>query len=353
MEHNNQTPQQTIQRPLSVVAAISIVALLLYLLRHTAIVLFIAFAGVLAGVFLDGAARILSTRTPLHRRAALVIVIALLLLLIGLPAWLLGPRVAEQIVELARRAPRALESIRGYLLRDEWGRTVLESLPDGINALSAGFVSGVTNVIQRVIEGTASAAVMLVLGLFLAFSPEQYMNGALLCFPPRHRDALRDGMRGAARSLRRWLLARFMSMAVVGILTGVGLAITGMPLALTLGVIAGALSFIPYLGPLLSVLPGMAIALESDPALLPWAMLVYAVVQVLESNFITPLIEQETTSVPAALLITMQVLLTMLAGALGILLAAPLTVAAMVFVQLLYVRRILGDDIPVMGQRRH
>jgi predicted PurR-regulated permease PerM len=159
-------------------------------------------------------------------------------------------------------------------------------------------------------------------------------------------------MRGAACSLRRWLLARFMSMTVVGILTGVGLAITGMPLALTLGVIAGALSFIPYLGPLLSVIPGVVIALESDPALLPWAVGVYAIVQVLESNFITPLIEQETTSVPAALLITVQVLLTMLAGSLGILLAAPLTVTAMVFVQLLYVRRMLGDDIPVMGERR-
>jgi predicted PurR-regulated permease PerM len=138
----------------------------------------------------------------------------------------------------------------------------------------------------------------------------------------------------------------------VGVLTGVGLAIARVPLALTLGLIAGALSFIPYLGPLLSVIPGVMVALGSDPSKVPWVVVVYVVVQFLESNFITPLIEQETTSVPAALLIVVQVLLTLLVGGMGIVLAAPLTVAASVFVQMLYVRRVLKDPMRVMGDPR-
>jgi predicted PurR-regulated permease PerM len=347
------TEERTLSlRSPAVLAGVAVTFLLLYLLRYTAVVVLTAFAGVLVGVLLEGAARFIYGYTPVRRKWALLIVIAVILLLIGFPAWFIGPRIASQAIEFADRVPQALERIRAYLSRREWGQRVLETLPDQIRWLGTGFISGVTELLWKVAGALTTGIVMGVLGLFLAFEPARYTRGLLHLIPVRYRDTLRAVLAASAGALRRWLLARFLSMLVVGLLTGIGLAIARVPLALTLGLIAGSLSFVPYLGPLLSVVPGIMVALGSDPSKVIWVLVVYVVVQFLESNFITPLIEQETTSVPAALLIVVQVLLTLLLGGLGILLAAPLTVTATVFVQMLYVRRILGDPMRVMGEPR-
>ncbi|MBD3315047.1 MAG: AI-2E family transporter [Chitinivibrionales bacterium] len=337
-------------RSLAVLAGVAIAFLALYLLRYAARVLLTAFAGVLVAVLLEGVARLLYRYTPIKRLWALVIVIAVLLALIGLSLWFVGPRIANQAIEFADRLPQAFDRIRTYLGQQDWGRRILETLPDQIGALSGEFISGVTDMVTRVATALTTALVMGVIGLFMAFNPMPYLRGLLHLIPQGNRETMQSVMYAAARALRRWLLARFLSMVVVGVLTGIGLAIVHVPLALTLGLIAGMLSFVPYLGPLLSVFPGIMVAFASDPTVLPWVIAVYIIVQLLESNFITPLIEQETTSVPAALLILVQVLLTLLIGAWGILLAAPLTVAATVFIQMLYVRAVLGDAIPVMGE---
>lgn len=57
------------------------------------------------------------------------------------------------------------------------------------------------------------------------------------------------------QTLRWWLLGRWVSMAVVGLLTAVGLWVLGVPLALTFGLLAAVLTFVPYLGPILSAIP--------------------------------------------------------------------------------------------------
>ncbi|MBD3243858.1 MAG: AI-2E family transporter, partial [Chitinivibrionales bacterium] len=250
--------------------------------------------------------------------------------------------------------PEALEQIRDFLSSYDWGRRLLEAVPEQLMMFGAdgGLVGQLTGAASWLVGLATTSIVVLVVGLLTAYRPDFYRRGLLLLVPPGRRGRAGYVLNTVSRALRLWLLARFLSMVVVGVLTGIGLLIAGVPLALTLGLIAGILSFIPYLGPILSVVPALLITLGAAPGKAPWVLLVYVVVQLVESNLITPLIEQETTSVPAALLIVLQVQFATLAGVLGVFLAAPLTVTATALVQLLYVQDMLHERIHAAGESR-
>jgi predicted PurR-regulated permease PerM len=132
-----------------------------------------------------------------------------------------------------------------------------------------------------------------------------------------------------------WLLGRLLSMAVVGVATGLGLWLLGMPMVLSLALLAALLVFIPNLGPILSAIPALLVSL---PEGMFWSVLaLYLLVQAVESNVITPLVDRESVKLPPALLLSAQIIMGLIAGVLGLILAAPLTVLAMVVIKRLYV----------------
>ncbi len=343
-----------IATPLRALFVLGAVALLLYLLRYVAMVLLTAFAGVLLAVLLDAGVRAAEQRLSMRRSWALTIEVLLILGILAVAAWSGGPQLVNQALDLIERLPEALEQIRSYLSSFDWGRRLLQAIPEQLMMFGAdgGLLGQITGAASWAVGFATTTIVIVVVGLLTAYRPGFYRAGLLLLVPPGRRGRAGYVLDTVGRALRLWLLARFLSMLVVGVLTGVGLLIAGVPLALTLGLIAGLLSFIPYLGPILSVVPALLITLGAAPGKAPWVVLVYVVVQLVESNLITPLIEQETTSVPAPLLIVLQVLFASLAGLLGVFLAAPLTVTATALVQLLYVQDILHERIQASGESR-
>jgi predicted PurR-regulated permease PerM len=138
-------------------------------------------------------------------------------------------------------------------------------------------------------------------------------------------------------------------MVLIGGLTALGLALIGVPLAITLGLVAGALNFVPYVGPLLSFVPAALIALLQGPHVVVWVLVLYVLVQVVESYLVTPLVQQRAVHLPPALIITAQVVLGLVFGGVGLLVATPLTAAAVIVVQLVYVEDALHEDAHVRG----
>jgi predicted PurR-regulated permease PerM len=127
------------------------------------------------------------------------------------------------------------------------------------------------------------------------------------------------------------------------LIIGLGLWLLKVPLPLALAILAGLLEFIPYLGPILSAVPAVLFALTESSTLAFYVVLFYAGVQALEGYLLGPLIEQKTVHLPPALTVLSQVVLGVLVGALGIVLASPLMAAALVAVDMLYVQGVLGD----------
>jgi predicted PurR-regulated permease PerM len=132
-------------------------------------------------------------------------------------------------------------------------------------------------------------------------------------------------------------------MMTIGVLTTLGLWVLGIDLALVLGVLAALLSFIPNIGPLIALIPAALIGLFGGPDMLLYVIALYAGIQMVESYVLTPVLQQSMVDLPPARTLGMQVVLGVLAGALGLILAAPLTAVAMVVVSMWYVQDVLGD----------
>jgi predicted PurR-regulated permease PerM len=118
-------------------------------------------------------------------------------------------------------------------------------------------------------------------------------------------------------------------MVVVGTVTWLGLMALGVPLAATLGVVSGLLNFVPYVGPIAAGIPAVALALMDGirPAL--YVVALFVGLQTLEGYVLTPLVDRRTVSLPPALTLSAQLLLGVLLGAAGVVLASPILVCVL------------------------
>jgi predicted PurR-regulated permease PerM len=153
----------------------------------------------------------------------------------------------------------------------------------------------------------------------------------------------------SGHALRLWLFGQIVAMVIVGVLTGAGLSLIGVPSALALGLLVGLAEFVPFLGPIFAAIPALLIAFNqgSQAALLTLAL--FVIVQQIEGYVVTPLVQQKVATLPAAVTLFAIVAAGVLFGIAGVVLAAPLTVVVYVLIKQLYVREALHTATPVPG----
>ena len=349
----NRDTSDFLRRALIVLVLAMLAAILFTVVRALFGVLLIIFGGVLLAVLIDGVARWLHRHTPLSRRVGVGVTLAFVIALIALALWQLGPRIAEQAQALSERLPRMFEEGKTWLRQYEWGTAIANQMPGSVSEAMPDEVpiGAVRTVFSTLFGALPNVFIILFVGIYVSLSPLLYVNGILRLVPKDHRPRANEVASALGTGLRMWLLGRIASMTIVGVLTAVGLMVFGIPLALTLGLIAALLSFVPYIGPILAFVPALAVALSEGSQAMIAVVGVYAAVQFAESYLITPLIQKRTVSMPPALLITSQVVLGVLAGTVGVAVATPLVLMVIILVQMLYVQDVLEDDVTVMGEQ--
>lgn len=333
---------------LGTVVFVALAALVLYVGR--VLVLF-TFAGAIGAVLLSGAAQWVAGRTGLPRGVALGLTVFALLVLGVAFWWVIGPQVVTQAVELEERIPDGIAEVEAWLAQYPWGQLVLNEVPAPSDVLSGdgGVVHRITGAFATVADILVNLLVVLTVAVYGAASPDLYVRNGLKLLP-RERQARGEEVLGAlAQALRAWFLGQLIAMTFVGVVTAVGLFLLRVPLALSLGLLAGLLEFIPYLGPFLTAVPVMLVALLEGPQTVLYVGLFLIALQQVESYVVTPMAQRYAVSMPPALLIVGQVLFGLLFGFIGLVLAAPALVCVVVLVQMLYVEDVLGREAEVLG----
>jgi len=331
-----------------VVATVVSVVLLLLLLWQLVQVLLAVFAGLLFAIFLRGVARPLRSRFQLRDGLSVTLVLVGIFGLFGGLWALIAPSVGPQIDEMAARLPGATERAIETIQAQPWGPWIIEQTPspeqlvDRAADLSANFFGA----FSTAIGGIASTVFALVLGVYLAINPGLYRQGIVLMVPKGRRARAEEVVQAVTVNLWQWLLGQFIMMVMVGALTGVGLAIAGVPLAGGLALIAGLFEFVPIVGPLAAAVPGLLIAFTLGPLMALYALVVYVVVQQLESNVMVPVIMKKMVSLPPALTLSATVIFGVLFGLPGVILATPLALVGVILVRMIYVNDVLGDNVP-------
>ncbi len=339
------------RRVLVVVGLAALAVVVLYLLLMVAQVLLVVFAGVLVAVFLSGVSWYLSERLPISRGVALALIVLVLVGgAVGL-AVVAGPPLAGQVVELTERLPEAFGRLQAALRENPWRAALTQDLDlSEVLPAPSDVLGGVTAAFSTALGAVTYLLIVLVIGIYGAATPRAYVDSVLRLVPPARRRRARQVMHALGRALGWWLVGRAIMMAIVGVLTTAGLWVAGIPSPPALGLIAALLSFVPYVGPVLSAIPALMVAALIGLTQVLYVLGVYGAVQLLESYLITPLVQERTVFILPAALITAEVLMGVLAGALGVLMATPLAVAVIVLVQTLYVESVLGESVKILGE---
>ncbi len=347
-------PLSEFARRAAIVAGIALLTgglgVFLWLVGRSALVLF---AAILLAVMLDGLARVLVRHARMPRWAALgTVIVVIVAILVGI--FLFGGlRITSQAPALQRDMEHAIARIGQQLKAAGLDVGALASQP------MAGKFPGVSGLFGSLhIGGYVSASVdmiidfviLVVAGVYFAATPRFYVNTVVMLAPKHRRARLRTVGNEIAHALRRWLIGRFAAMLAVGILTWIGLALLHVELAALLAVIACLLTFVPYLGVIVAVIPAVLMGMLTSPVTALYVVLLYVCAHAMEGYVLSPLIQRQTVHVAPGWLIMSQLVGALAAGMFGMLIAAPVLVALTVLVQMLYVEDVLGDKVRVLGE---
>ncbi len=338
-------------RALIAAAAAAFVFVLFWTIYELSHVLLFVFAGLLLAVFLHGIADFITRHTGLWRPASLALVLLILAGLATAFCWMAGPRLVDQLQGLTDQIAKFLAQLNEEL-RGSWASPLVNELPSVPEMLPAPdeIIGKIPAALSITTETVAMAVFALFLGIYAAANPRRYVDSLVLLVPEPHRARAWHVVALLLRALRWWLVGRAVTMAAMGVLTGLGLWLLGMPMALSLGIIAGLFQFVPYLGAIASAIPALLVAFTMSPWMAVKVAALYIGIHLVEGYAATPLIQQQAVALPPAALLTMQVIMGVLLGLNGVILASPLTVVLIVLIQALYIHDVLGDSVKVLGQ---
>jgi predicted PurR-regulated permease PerM len=248
---------------------------------------------------------------------------------------LAGPGLAEQATNLRDLLTSQAHSIQDRFAGTSWGRLVLQYVPEslggqregGLPGLPSGFAGSIAGLLGSVFGLFGTLAVVVITAIYLAATPQTYVDGLLRLVKEEHRPKTRALCGAAGQALWHWSLGQAIDMLVVGLLSGLGLWFIGVPMPLALGVVAGLTNFVPYIGAIAGAVPAVIIAFSAGPTQGYETIALFLAVQGFEGNVLAPLIQNRTVELPPGLTILSQTVFGAVLGLAGLIFATPLCAA--------------------------
>jgi len=329
-----------VNRALVWASVIGLVALAVYISQA----LLVIFAALVFASMIDGGSRLFGRFLPIPRNARIALV---LLLAVAFLAWL-GYFAGSQIADQASALPSIIENQLSDLIGVAQQNGFQISLSEA-QSMANQVVSGVGTV-TRAIGGIAgvlgTTAIILIIGIYVALEPNLYERGVEWMAPRNGRSELRKTLAEMALTLRRLMAGRVVGMVFEGFFTWAALAIVGVPMAALLGILTGLLAFIPNIGAVISGLLMVTVGFSAGVDTGIAAIIIYFVVQSFDGYVVIPMIARKTVDLPPALVLGAQLIMGLLFGIIGLLMADPLL--AMLKVAL--VRRSEMNDVTQAAQ---
>nr|WP_202925150.1 AI-2E family transporter [Myxacorys almedinensis] len=322
-------------------------AIALYILWEIRQLLLLIFAAVVFATALNSLVRRLH-QAGMKRGGAVGLAIAVLIILSIAFVGIIVPPFITQFQQLVERVPQGLERVQ------IWVQDLQNMLPG-----ASQYVPGVDDLIRQVqpfatrLAGNFFAIfsnaltvllnllLVLVLMVMLLISPQPYRKGLILLFPSFYRRRADEILALCEVALVNWVGGILINMVVIAVVSGIALLILQVPLVLANSLLAGLLEAIPNVGPVLSVIPPMAIALLDEPWKAGAVLILYVVIQQLEQYLLVPFVMSKQVSILPAVTLISQVVFAVFFGFLGLFLAIPLVIVGQIWIREVLVKDIL------------
>jgi predicted PurR-regulated permease PerM len=313
------------------VFAVVMIVGLFFAVAYSIQVLLLIFAGILMAILFRGAGTWLAERTGLSIAWSMALVLLSFGVFLFGSIWMFGVQIAEQTDQLFVAVSQAYEELRHKLAQYH--------MAGGLSTGGINLEAPAKAAASGALWTFASIVIVLFLGVYLSTAPQLYTELFLSFFDSPLRRRVARLLNAMAAALRWWILGQLIAMAVVGLITTVGLLMVGAPMPVSLGVMAMVFTFVPYVGAIVSAVPAILLAFTKSGDLAISVIIVYFVAHVIEGYIIVPLIQHKLVYLPPAMILAMQFLMELFAGMVGVTLATPLMVVGMVLIKKLYFKQ--------------
>ncbi len=333
---------------------------LLWNLREVLIHLF---AGVVLAMAICTLVEQLRSRCQIPRAMALTICLTGLSLMLCVILAILVPPFIEEFQQILKQIPEAARELWAICINSISNITTLVYGEDSTKTLdqalvlqnnfipfpdSSSLASGVSQGVQKLLgiagdlgSGLIQFLFVIAVGLMISIQPIAYQEIIIQLVPSFYRRRARSILKQCAESLSYWMVGVLISSICVAILAGIGLWILGVKLIMANALLAGVLNIIPNVGPLISTIFPISVALLDAPWKAVGVMGLYILIQNLESYFITPSIMQHQVKLLPGLTLTAQFIFAIIFGPLGLFLALPLAVVIQVLIREIVIHDLL------------
>jgi putative permease len=284
--------------------------------------LLVVFAGMVFAAMVDGGARLLERVLPIGRGWRVAIVLVLVAAFLLWTAYFAGSQIAEQAAALPATIEtqtfKTLAWLRGH------GFPVEPRDLSGLARQAVGSVGQLTQWVGGIIGVFTTVLLIIVLGIYFAVEPRLYRRGVAWLMPADRRDYFEGTAQLMGSSLRRLMAGRLLGMALEGVCTWILLMLYGVPMAALLGLLTGLLAFLPNIGAPVSGLLMILVGFSGGIDMGIYCIAVYIVVQTVDGNIVVPMVARRTVDLAPALVLGAQLIMGVLFGIVGLILADPL-----------------------------
>ena len=279
-------------------------------------------------------------------------IMTILILLAGLVTGvllLIGNPIVTQVNNLVKNAPTIADSIQDtadYVIdivnKDYLPPQVEEFIASISNSIQDIAVKGSAWLVS-VISGAVSATFTLILVpfffIFMLKDHEKFAPNIYNIFSGERRTWVKETLEGIDRVLRSYVQGQVLVSSILATMMLIGYLIIGLDYALLLAIFAFFMNMIPFIGPWVSLVPALIVAILQDPVLVIWVAVVTLVAQQVESNIITPNIMGKSLDIHPLTVISLVLAAGNIAGFIGILIAIPTYAVLKVIIVKIYEER--------------
>ena len=297
-------------------------------------------------------------RRGLPRVIAAFLAFMMLLGALVLFGFAVAPAVTSQASELAHRFPEIYEdSAReiedliasiGFEGVDLWSYERLQEFiqdPDAQDQILSVVWDRLGQVTTGLLETILVFFLAPVVAFYVLIDLPRVRKEAISLIPARHKDDVLHVSGRLGGAIGGFLRGQVLVAVIVGVMTSIGFRIIGLDFWLIIGMIAGFLNIIPFVGPWVGGFLGVLVGfVTADASTALWAGVVALVVQQLDNHLISPNVLRATVSLHPAVIILVLVLGGGIGGIWGVLLAVPITAILKILIGHLWRTRVLGQS---------
>lgn len=277
-------------------------------------------------------------RKKVRRSFGVLFVYLVVFLIIGAALYFLIPAIAGQIGDFSENFPKYYQSFQNSLglannfFQEKHINISAQQFFGSLSNSASSISSGIFSTTVGVFSGFISIVVIFSLAFYMSIREDGIKNFIISLVPEKQKKYAGDITDRIKYKIGRWIIGQMFLMLIIFIFDFIGLYLIGVPYALLLAIFAGLMEIVPYVGPVVSAVPGIILGFLVSPWIGFLAFLVYLLAQQFENHIITPQIMKKAVGLSPVTVILVLLIGAKLAGIFGAILAVPVAAVASLFV---------------------